>query len=312
MDSKIKVGIVGGGSIGLTYAALLAPVSVVILKTRTEEQAEKINNDGVTITYRETDQTKEGESDNVKVTASSNMSSLADSDVVVISVKSYDTESVAKELNNVIKPSCEVVTVQNGLQAYEVLKSNISTPGRIFEGVTYLGATKTDSNAVKQGKVFTTILDDKAIKAVRAFRQTRFGVEPSSDITHEVWTKMTVNTGQNALSAVTNMHLGQLYDNRACLDIARNLVDEFENVAAAEGITFDYDLFEKLKNNWQGSTFYPSMWQDIHNNRKTEIDAINGEIVRRGKTHGIPTPYNEMITSLIKVLESKELTSGQG
>ena len=79
----------------------------------------------------------------------------------------------------------------------------------------------------------------------------------------------------------------------------------YKKVAEAEGLRFDYDLMDKLKDNWRGSTFYPSMWQDLHNGRKTEIDAINGAICKLGKKHGIPTPYNDELVSEIKTLETK-------
>lgn len=305
MASKTKIGIVGGGSVGLTYAALLAPVADVVLKTRTDEQSEHVNTRGVTLLFRDSETTKDGETFTAKVKASADISSLKDCDVILVTVKSYDTELIAKELSGIIKQDCEVVTVQNGLQAYDVLRNNIPNSNRIFAGITWLGAQRVDDHSVKQGMVFTTIIDDKAVKTVDALRQSRFGVEPSANISQAVWEKMLINTGQNALSAITDLHLGQIYENKDCLDIARHLVDEFVEVAKAEGITFSFEPFEKLQNNWPGSKFYPSMWQDIHHGRKTEIDAINGEIVARAKKHGIETPYNEMITSLVKIAEAK-------
>ncbi len=73
----------------------------------------------------------------------------------------------------------------------------------------------------------------------------------------------------------------------------------------SEGVTFDYDLMEKLRDNWRGSPFYPSMWQDLHHGRRTEIDAINGAICKLGKKNNIATPYNDQIVKEINELENK-------
>lgn len=89
------------------------------------------------------------------------------------------------------------------------------------------------------------------------------------------------------------------------------MLDEFKQVAEAEGLHFEYDLMEKLKDNWRGSTFYPSMWQDLHHGRRTEIDAINGAISKLGKKHGIKTPHNDEIVAKIKALEKTEPRSDQ-
>ncbi len=299
MNNDYKITIIGGGAVGLTYAYLLAGHAQVTVKTRRQEQADLINAEGISILL-------DGKTEVItNIPATADMAGLAESDAVIVTVKSYDTEEVAKELNKVLRPSTIVLTIQNGIQALAVLKATIDSPERVFAGVTYIGASRTDDRSVKNGTNRRTVIDSKAASLVSVFEKTRFGVEAVPNIMQAVWDKMVLNTGQNALSAITDLHLGEMLECSHCLDIARHLLDELQSVARAEGIVFDYTPMDKLRDNWTDTTFYPSMWQDIHKKRRTEIDAINGAIGQLGKKHGIPTPCNDMLTSLIKIAESK-------
>ncbi|HVA10991.1 MAG TPA: 2-dehydropantoate 2-reductase [Candidatus Dormibacteraeota bacterium] len=302
-DNRYRVGIVGGGAVGLTYAACLANTADVFVKTRRQDQAEKIVNEGISLSQDETEETFSG------IGASADPAGLSACDVVIITVKSFDAVAATKEIASFLSPNAEVVSLQNGLEALGMIRANIENPDRVFAGVTYIGGSRLDDRSVKLGNNRKTVVDAQAGKLIEALGQTKYRVEPSANIDQAIWDKMVLSTTQNALSAVTNLTLGEMVLSEDCLNIAAKLLAEFEAVAKAEGITFDYDLMEKIKDNWKGmdamklSSFRPSMWQDIHNGRRTEIDAINGAISKLGEKHGIPTPYNSMITSLIKALQ---------
>jgi 2-dehydropantoate 2-reductase len=297
---KSKIGIVGGGAVGLTYAAFLASVAEVLVKTRSQDQADHINANGIDITLAGKTEVTQG------MTATSDLTDLKDCDAIVIALKSYDTEQTARELTKVIKHDVPVISLQNGLDAIDILKENISNPKRVFAGVTYIGAKRSDDRSVGLGLNRRTVIDAKAGPILDVFAKTRFGVEASDNIRQAVWDKMVLNNGQNALSAVTNMSVKQMLNSEHCLMIASHLLDELADVGKAEGLSFGSDLLEKLKDNWgSGRDFHPSMWQDLHAGKPTEIDSINGAISKLGKKHDISTPYNDMITSLVKVLEQK-------
>jgi 2-dehydropantoate 2-reductase len=297
---KTKVGIIGGGAVGLTYAAFLAPVANVLIKTRSQTQADHIKTEGLELTLA-------GETETIRgMTATVDISEFKDCDVIVIAVKSYDTEKAAQELTKVIGQDIPVISLQNGLQAVEILKATMDNAARVFAGVTYIGAKRSDDRSVALGINRRTVIDAQVGSILEVFAKTRFGVEASDDISQAIWDKMVLNNGQNALSAVTDLSVKQMLDSEECLAIASKLLDELAEVGKAEGLTFSGDLLEKLKDNWgSGRDFHPSMWQDLHAGKQTEIDAINGSISKLGKKHGIPTPYNDMMTSLIKVLEKK-------
>ena len=298
-NKDYTIGIVGGGAVGLTYAALLSEVANIIVKTRGSEQAALINEQGIAITKQD------GESVNFKgIEASDAYSPLAQCDAIVIAVKSYDTEEVARELNKVIKPKAVVVTLQNGLHAFEVLQKQLDEPERIFAGVTYMYASRDDGRSVMSGDYPRVVVDVKIGFLIDMLRRCHFQVEAVTNSRQAVWDKLAINVGQNALSAVTNLNLGHMLASEDCLMIAGNLLTEVRCVGEVEGVIVDNFLVDRLRDLWEGSDFFPSMWQDIHRGRRTEIDAINGSISELGRKHGIATPYNDMITSLIKALES--------
>lgn len=296
---KPKVGIIGGGAVGLTYAAFISEIAEVVVKTRRVEQADLIKAQGISLKM-------DGKEEAFKnIDASAVIESLASCSAVIVTVKTYDTEHIAEELSRVLRPDTSILTLQNGIVALDTLKANIKNPHRIFAGVTYIGAARIDDRSVTLGNNRRTVIDGSTDALVTLLEQIRFGVEPSANIKQAVWDKMVLNTGQNALSAVTDLHLGQMLQSDQCLDIAEHLLEELQEVAQADGVSLDYSLIEKLKDNWAMSTFYPSMWQDLHKGNQTEIDAINGAISELGKKYNLPTPYNDMITSLIKIKEQR-------
>jgi 2-dehydropantoate 2-reductase len=182
------------------------------------------------------------------------------------------------------------------------LKKNIKNPDRVFAGVAYLGSTRLNNFSVSIGAISRTVIDAKATVIAKVLRESTFEFESTNEITQAVWDKMVINTTLNALGAITNLTLIEMGSSKECLKIINNLLQEFEQVAKAEGVSFTYLLQDKLKDNWQ-MPHHPSMWYDLQNKKRTEIDAINGAISSLGKKHSIKTPFNDMITSLIKIIE---------
>src|SRR2546430_5959748 len=270
---KLKIGIIGGGAVGLPYACLLADVADILIIAHGKTQAESIRSNGLRLTRSNKTTDIQG------VDASADMASLASRDVVIVAVKSYDTESIAKELAEVLHDDTPVVSLQNGLQAYDLLERVLPNPDRVFAGITYVGARRVDGHSVSLGQFTRTVLDAKLVGLVEVLQAAGCQVEASTNIRQAMWDKMVLNNGQNALSAVTDMSVRQMLASESCLEIASHLLDEFAEVAHAEGLTFDGSLMNKLKANWGGGDdFHPSMWQDLQAGKRTEIDAINGAV----------------------------------
>jgi 2-dehydropantoate 2-reductase len=136
------------------------------------------------------------------------------------------------------------------------------------------------------------------------FNQAGIETEVTSSIRDLVWDKLFINIGINALTALTGLKNGQLLDHPETLRLVEALVSEAVEIARKKGILIKGNPLEKVKAVAEATRQNrSSMGQDFDYKRRTEIDAINGAVVREAEHLGIPVPYNQMITDLIKVIE---------
>jgi 2-dehydropantoate 2-reductase len=119
-----------------------------------------------------------------------------------------------------------------------------------------------------------------------------------------VWEKLLVNVGLNALAGITGLKNGQILDFPETLRLMEGLVTEAIEVAGKKGVRIEGNQIDRVKGVIEATRENRcSMGQDLDRKRRTEIDAINGAVVREAKRLGISVPYNQMITDLVKVIE---------
>jgi 2-dehydropantoate 2-reductase len=180
-------------------------------------------------------------------------------------------------------------------------------------GVTNHGATLLGPGHIRHagwGKTAIGELDGKVTDRITRLAQvfTKAGIETevSSNIHHLIWNKLFVNVGINAVAALTGLKNGRLLDYPETLRVMEGLVSEAVAVARKKGIPIEGNPIETVKAVAEATRENRcSMGQDIDNRRKTEIDAINGAVVREAERLGIAVPYNQMITDLVKVIEKR-------
>jgi 2-dehydropantoate 2-reductase len=208
-----------------------------------------------------------------------------------------------------------VLTLQNGLGNVEIL-AEILGQRRVLGGATAEAATLLSHGRIRhagQGKTLIAPLerlDTKAQEIALAFIRAGFETEVSQDLNSLLWGKLIVNVGINALAAITRLKNGQLPQFPEALVIIEEAVKEAATVAKARRVTLPYadPLSRVLEVCSATSDNVSSMLQDVLNKRPTEIDSINGAVVREGKALGIPTPINRTLTSLVRVIQQTYLT----
>ena len=250
----------------------------------------------------------------VPVPVSSGKTSLPP-DVMLIFVKSSETREAAEAVKTWLKPDTSVLTLQNGLGNVEIL-AEIFGQRRVLGGATAEAATLLSHGRIRhagQGKTLIAPLerlDTKAQEIASAFIRAGFETEVSQDLNSLLWGKLIVNVGINALAAITRLKNGQLPQFPEALVIIEEAVKEAATVAKARRVTLPYadPLSRVLEVCSATSDNVSSMLQDVLNKRPTEIDAINGAVVREGKALGIPTPINRTLTSLVRVIQQTYLT----
>jgi len=238
---------------------------------------------------------------------------LGPQDLVLIFVKSYHTAAAVKSAINLFDKDTLVLTLQNGVGNAEVI-SKVVEDIAVIAGTTSHGATVLGPGRIRHAGVGETVIgrydgkNDRRVEEIAAeFTRCRLETKVSNNIAGLVWGKLLVNVGINPLTALCNIPNGRLVELESTRNLMKMMVSEGEAVACAKGIELPYpDAFEKVKEVARATgANRSSMLQDMDRGRNTEIDFINGAIVREGRKIGVPTPCNEVVTLLIKALEEK-------
>jgi 2-dehydropantoate 2-reductase len=235
-------------------------------------------------------------------------------DVAFISVKSHQTPEAATKAARAIGSDGVAITMQNGLGNQEALAAMVGAD-RALLGVTSHGATLLDPGEVRHaGSGPTTIATDPDPEAANriAAMLTRAGFASTTagNIEQVLWNKLLVNAGINALTAILGVRNGALAEHEDCVSLLVAAVNEAATVATARGLSIPPDpAATALRVARATSGNVSSMLADILRQVPTEVDVINGAIVREGAALGLPTPVNETLTRLVKSLESLYGTS---
>ena len=302
----MKTVIMGAGAMGSLFGGLLALSGEgVWLVDVWKEHIDAIQSRGLTME-------EQGEEKSIPIKATTDVTSLGKADLVILFVKTYHAERAVSDALVLEKENTVFLTLQNGLGNEKVICQQVD-PKKVLLGVTNQGATLLGPGRIRhagRGKTFLGELDltrsSRVDEIAQMFRKAEIEVEVSSNIHQLVWDKLIINIGINALAALTGLKNGQLLDHPETLRLMEGLVFEAVEVARRKGMAFEGNPVEKVKKVAEATRGNRcSMGQDLDSKRKTEIDAINGAIVKEAERMGIPVPYNRMITDLVKVIEKR-------
>ncbi len=305
----MKTLVVGAGAMGSLFGGKLKQANFdVTLFNRSNDHMKKINKDGLRIIERDTSISK------VDIPIVVEPANLAKRyDLIIILLKTFATDEVIQHLVPVVDQETIVLSLQNGVGNLEKLLTWFPD-SYVGAGGTGCGAGVIENGLIAHrawGKTYIGFsnkeLDRTKLNRV-AVMLTQSGIETdvSDDVQSVIWTKLIVNVAYNALTAITRLKNGDVVLPTEGKELVRKLVEEALMVADAKGIQLLYkdpikECIEigltKIGENKS------SMLTDILNERKTEIEVINGAVVHYGKIHSIPTPYNDLITNLIKLIE---------
>lgn len=244
--------------------------------------------------------------------ATTDVASAGKADLVLLFVKAYDTERAITQSLVLEKEDTLFLSLQNGLGNGEVISRHVD-PSRVVLGVTNHGATVLGPGRIRhagRGKSYLGALrggrTNRLEEIAQVFGQAGLETELTEHIEELIWEKLLVNIGINALAALTGLKNGELLDYPETLRLMEALVSEAAQVARAKGIRIPADPLQKVIEVARATAANRcSMGQDLDHRRRTEIDVINGAVVREAKRFGIPVPYNETITALVKVIERR-------
>lgn len=240
-----------------------------------------------------------------------------DYDLIILTVKSYETGEAVRQMTRFISPHTYVLLAQNGYGNFEAAAQIIS-PARLILGRVIFGAETIEPGMSK----VTVIADDVVIGSPvnvispeiidnfsRIFNEAGIPTRSSREIMKFVWGKIIYNSALNPLGAILEVPYGKLADNPHTKKLMNEIINEIFAVLSAHGqetLWADAAAYQKVFYEQlipATARHHASMLQDIQRNRKTEIDALNGAIVKLGQRYGVKTPVNQIITALLQAKE---------
>jgi 2-dehydropantoate 2-reductase len=292
--------IVGSGAMASLFAALLSANDFQVKMFGTwKENIEVLDRRGVSFIDQD------GDEHLFPVVAGDDPELFSGSQYAIVLVKSYQSAAAAQRLSKCLAPDGVVLTLQNGLGNQEILASELGEE-RVISGVTTIGATLLAPGVVRSGgKGGITIGDHKfAPLLLELLSGGGFEVEIVPDTSSLVWGKLVINAAINPLTALLGVQNGKLLGNPDSRQLMKLITLESAGIAAALGIKLPYpepiqtveSVAEKTANN------YSSMYIDLNRGSPTEIDAINGAIVRLGEEASAPCEYNRVMWLSVNAL----------
>jgi 2-dehydropantoate 2-reductase len=301
----VRVCVVGAGSIGSLFAAHVATVTDVLVLTRRVEHARALNEGGLQITGRH-DFT-------ARVTAASDPRDLPEFDLGIVATKANGVEEAAASLRGRF-PTATLMTVQNGLGAEEIVRAHGDWP--LISGVTFMSGTKHSDTHVEYILDTPTWIGpygetpfERVQEVAQLLVDAGLKAEALPDLRPAQWSKLIFNATVNGVAALTGLrhdaHFAAEDDVSDLGHLVHGLVDEGKQVAAAAGVELHDDPWEmNVLATKRGSAHYPSMLEDVESRRPTEVELINGALVREAHRYGVDAPLQTAVYRLVKAREA--------
>jgi len=305
-----RVAVMGAGAVGSFYGAMLARAGHAVTLIGRPAHVQAIERDGLRLEMAQQTHT-------VRVHASSDPAAIAGADLVLCCVKSGDTEVAARQMAPQLQAHTLLMSLQNGVDNAETLARLL--PCRVIPAVVYVAVALGGPGVVRHfgrgdlaigampGGTQSSVPEWPTLQTlVDFFAGAQVPVRIVPDVAVELWAKLLVNCAYNAISALAQMPYAKLAALPEIVDLQHDIVHEVIAVAAASGVTLALDTsLEAVARIAAGMPQQlSSTAQDMARHRRSEIDHLNGTIVRRGRELGVPTPVNRTLHALVKLVES--------
>ncbi len=300
----MRICILGAGSLGAAMGGILAQANnQVTLVNRNQDFCDAVNKNGLRLTAN-------GKTDPIALQSVASAHGLEAVDLLLVMVKSFHTKQAMSAAVHLVGPQTSVLSLQNGL-GHEKILAELIDPGQVIAGKTYVSGQMTAPGQVTAGvgdrETLIGELDGRVSHRIsqiaEVFNSAGLKTRVSQNIQGVLWDKLLVNVATGAISGLTGLDYGNLYAIPEITECAIAAVAEAMSIATALGIAIETT---DPRETWHQASvglpfeFKASMLQSLEKGSVTEIDFINGAIVREGRRLGIATPVNQTLVAAIK------------
>ncbi|MDA8110614.1 MAG: 2-dehydropantoate 2-reductase [Betaproteobacteria bacterium] len=304
----MRVAVMGAGSVGCYYGGMMARAGHDVVLIGRPMHVEAINKSGLRFETSASDE-------HINVRASTQAKAVQGARLVLFCVKSTDTERAAADMAPWLEANSVVVNLQNGVDNAERIEARIGRA--VIPAVVYVATEMAGPGHLRhhgRGDLVIGVTGAEASPELRAalarvqqwLERAGVPVTVSDNVAGELWAKLVVNCAYNAISAIAQLPYGRMIGGVGVREVMRDVVEETLAVAAALGVRMPPDVrasVYRIAEAMPGQ--YSSTAQDLQRGRATEIDHLNGYVVRQGEARGIPVPANRVLHALVKLIESK-------
>lgn len=300
----MKTAVMGAGAVGCYYGGMLARAGREVVLIGRPPHVAAMRRDGLlmdTQTFRE----------HVAVGARTDAAGVAGAQLVLCCVKSTDTANAAAEMAPHLAPDAIVLSLQNGYDNAARLQALLGR--EVFPAVVYVATEMAGPGHVKHHGRGELVIGPfaRGAEVVAEFAGAGVPVRISDNVAGALWAKLIINCVYNALSAITQMPYGRIVRGEGVAAMMEDIVAECLAVARADGVEVADDIRAAVAGISRSmATQISSTAHDVARGKRSEIDHINGYVLRRGEALGIATPVNRVLHALVRLLEERAASAG--
>jgi 2-dehydropantoate 2-reductase len=295
----MKTAVLGAGAVGCFYGGMLARAGREAVLIGRPIHVEAISREGLRMETQRFDE-------RVRIGASTDPSGIAGAGMVLCCVKSTDTAQAAAEMAPHLAPDAIVLSLQNGYDNAERLQQALGRP--VHPAVVYVATEMAGPGHLRhhgRGELVIGPFPESAA-VIAEFALAGVPVSTSDNVAGALWAKLIINCVYNGLSAITQLPYGRIAQGEGIAGVMEDIVAECLDVAQADGVAVPGDIRAAVVGIAKSmATQKSSTALDVARGRKSEIDHINGYVLRRAAIHGIATPVNRAIHALVRLLEQR-------
>ncbi|NCW76468.1 MAG: 2-dehydropantoate 2-reductase [Oxalobacteraceae bacterium] len=298
-STRPRFAVMGAGSVGCFFGGMLARAGFPVTLIGRQSHVDAVKCDGLWLDAK-------AFSEHIPMQASTDASGVAGAKVILFCVKSADSAEAARQMAPHLESDVVILCLQNGAENPEIVRSVL--PHRVIPAVVYVATEMAGPGHVKHhGRGELVIGDAPESQDIAAwFAESGVPVEVSVNVMGPLWGKLIINCAYNAISAISQEPYGKMVEVDGVPELMRTVVAECLAVASKEGISVPGDMYETVRTLASTmATQFSSTAQDLARGKPTEIDYLNGYVCRLGHKHHIPTPANQALLTMVKLLSSK-------